>query len=91
MPLARFWQWFIATIFIVFLAPHAWTLPVQPVPALSARVIDQTGTLDASQRAALEHPQNWLLQAAGCAPLAQQRGEPRSGMGGAYPLARSPT
>ena len=37
------------------------------------------------------HPQNWLLQAAGCAPLAQQRGEPRSGMGGAYPLARSPT
>ena len=54
MPLARFWQWFIATIFIVFLAPHAWALPVQPVPALSARVIDQTGTLDASQRAALE-------------------------------------
>ena len=28
------------------------------------------------------HPQIWLCQSAGCAPLAQQRGEPRSGMGG---------
>ena len=36
------------------MGPGAWAQPVQPVPALAARVIDQTGTLDASQRAALE-------------------------------------
>ena len=36
------------------MGPSAWAQPVQPVPALAARVIDQTGTLDASQRAALE-------------------------------------
>ena len=35
------------------LAP-AWAQDVLPVPALSARVIDQTGTLDAAQRSALE-------------------------------------
>ena len=28
------------------------------------------------------HPRNWLCQAAGCAPLPKERGEPRSGMGG---------
>lgn len=32
----------------------AWAQDVLPVPALTARVIDQTGTLDGTQRAALE-------------------------------------
>jgi uncharacterized protein len=32
----------------------AWAQAVLPVPALSARVIDQTGTLDATQQASLE-------------------------------------
>jgi uncharacterized protein len=32
----------------------AWAQDLLPVPALTARVIDQTGTLDASQRSALE-------------------------------------
>jgi uncharacterized protein len=36
------------------LASAAWAQPERPVPALSARVIDQTGTLSAEQRAALE-------------------------------------
>ena len=35
-------------------AVAAWAADVQPVPALSARVIDHTGTLDPAQRAALE-------------------------------------
>lgn len=34
--------------------PPAWAQAVLPVPALTARVIDQTGTLDAAQRQALE-------------------------------------
>lgn len=38
---------------LALLAP-AWAQDVLPVPALSARVIDQTGTLDAAQRSALE-------------------------------------
>ena len=38
---------------MALLAP-AWAQDVLPVPALSARVIDQTGTLDAAQRSALE-------------------------------------
>lgn len=53
MPLAGFWQSFLAIVFAIA-AAGAWAQPVQPVPALTARVIDQTGTLDASQRAALE-------------------------------------
>jgi hypothetical protein len=32
----------------------AWAQEVQPVPALSGRVIDTTGTLDAVQKAALD-------------------------------------
>lgn len=34
--------------------PSAWAQDVLPVPALTARVIDQTGTLDAAQHSALE-------------------------------------
>ena len=43
----------------------AWAQQLQPVPALAARVIDQTGTLDASQRAALEAKLAALEQAKG--------------------------
>jgi uncharacterized protein len=31
----------------------AWAQDLLPVPALTARIIDQTGTLDAAQRGAL--------------------------------------
>ena len=54
MPLARVLQ-ALAAIFIIALSAfgvHAQGL--QPVPALTARVIDATGTLDAAQTAALE-------------------------------------
>ncbi len=37
-----------------FVAPPALAQALLPVPALTARVIDQTGTLDAAQRAGLE-------------------------------------
>ncbi|MBX3645477.1 MAG: TPM domain-containing protein [Rubrivivax sp.] len=43
----------------------AWAQDVLPVPALTARVIDQTGTLDASQRAALDAKLAAFGQAAG--------------------------
>lgn len=43
----------------------AWAQDVLPVPALSARVIDQTGTLNASQRDALEAKLAAFEQAAG--------------------------
>jgi len=43
----------------------AWAQDVLPVPALTARVIDQTGTLDASQRAALDAKLAAFEQAAG--------------------------
>ena len=38
----------------VLLPVAAWAQAERPVPALSARVIDQTGTLSAEQAAALE-------------------------------------
>jgi uncharacterized protein len=43
----------------------AWAQDLLPVPALTARVIDQTGTLDASQRAALEAKLAAFEQASG--------------------------
>lgn len=45
--------WVLAALCLV-LAAAAWAQDVQPVPALSARVIDRTGTLDAQAQAALE-------------------------------------
>lgn len=39
---------------LLFSAPATWAQDVLPVPALTARVIDSTGTLDAAQRQALE-------------------------------------
>ena len=54
MPLALVRQLWIAILVIAFstLGVHAQGL--QPVPALTARVIDTTGTLDSAQTAALE-------------------------------------
>ncbi len=43
-----------AVFFVFVLTPVALAQNVLPVPALSARVIDQTGTLDATQRQVLE-------------------------------------
>ena len=44
----------LACIFVLWLCAAAWGQDVLPVPALSGRVIDQTATLSAAQRAALE-------------------------------------
>ena len=54
MPLARIWRTLIAIVFAVAIGAGAWAQSVLPVPALTARVIDQTGTLDAAQKKALE-------------------------------------
>ncbi|MCA0242593.1 MAG: TPM domain-containing protein [Proteobacteria bacterium] len=48
------WRALVAALLLAALALGAWAQPEQPVPALSARVIDQTGTLSTAQRAALE-------------------------------------
>lgn len=50
MPL-RAWWWF-AALWLVLGA--AWAQDLQPVPELTARIIDRTGTLDAIQRQGLE-------------------------------------
>ena len=54
----------LAAWLLAVLAP-AWAQDVLPVPALTARVIDQTGTLDAAQRAALEAKLAAFEQSAG--------------------------
>ena len=46
MPLARIWRTLLAIVFAVAMGAGAWAQSVLPVPALTARVIDQTGTLD---------------------------------------------
>ena len=54
MPLALFWRALAAIVLAATLGSTAWAQSVLPVPALTARVIDQTGTLDATQKKALE-------------------------------------
>ena len=46
--------WLFALLLLAFAPLQAWAQPLQPVPALTARVIDQTGTLTAAERSALE-------------------------------------
>lgn len=54
MAATRFWR-AIAAIFLIAMAcAGAWAQGLLPVPALTARVIDQTGTLDGAQRESLE-------------------------------------
>lgn len=50
---ARLWAGLWAAL-LMLLAPAVWAQDLQPVPTLSARVIDQTGTLDAAAREALD-------------------------------------
>ena len=67
-----------ALLLALAVATGAWAQPLQPVPALSARVIDQTGTLAADEQQALEQrlaafeaeagPQIVLLMVSGTAP-----------------------
>lgn len=54
MTAARLLAAWLAAFLLVLVAGAASAQELQPVPALSARVIDQTGTLDAVQRKGLE-------------------------------------
>ncbi len=54
MPLALYWRALAALFFIAFWPWAVQAQPVLPVPALSARVIDQTATLSAADLQALE-------------------------------------
>ncbi|MGD9774807.1 TPM domain-containing protein [Diaphorobacter sp.] len=54
MPLALFLRALLAMFFMASGAPAASGQPLRAVPALQARVIDQTGTLSESQRQMLE-------------------------------------
>ena len=54
MPLALCWRALAALFFIAFWPWAVQAQPVLPVPALSARAIDQTGTLNAADLQALE-------------------------------------
>ncbi|RYF32698.1 MAG: YgcG family protein, partial [Comamonadaceae bacterium] len=54
MVTARIWRALAAVFLIAMACTGAWAQGVLPVPALTARVIDQTGTLDAAQREGLE-------------------------------------
>ena len=54
MPFVPMWKALIAIIFVVISTGTVQAQGLQPVPPLSARVIDATGTLDATQTAALE-------------------------------------
>ena len=56
-------HWLTALLLMFAAVVHA--QDVQPVPALSARVIDQTATLDAAQRQALEEQLAAYEQASG--------------------------
>lgn len=49
----RLWRWIVLCL-VAWLALPALAQGVQPIPALSARVVDQTGTLAAADVAALE-------------------------------------
>ena len=51
---ARAWLLALGLAGFLGLPGAAWSQDLQPVPALTAHVIDQTGTLDAAQRQALE-------------------------------------
>ena len=53
-PGTRVWLLALGLAGLLALPGAAWSQDVQPVPALTAHVIDQTGTLDAAQRQALE-------------------------------------
>lgn len=55
MLLAPVFNALVAIFFIAFAVPAALSQPLQPIPALTARAIDQTATLSAAELAALEN------------------------------------
>ncbi|WP_027997055.1 TPM domain-containing protein [Simplicispira psychrophila] len=55
MPLKLYWRALLAIFFIAYTALPVSAQAVLPVPALSARVIDQTHTLSASELQTLDH------------------------------------
>jgi len=63
--LSAVWALACMAVLLALAAAPAWAQDVLPVPALSARVIDQTGTLDDAQRSALEAKLAAYEQAAG--------------------------
>ena len=65
MPLARICRHFFAFIFIALGNLSAWGQALLPVPALSARVIDQSVTLTAAERSTLERQLAALEQQSG--------------------------
>lgn len=48
------WRWLLALLLLACAPLGAWSQPLQAVPALTARVLDQTGTLTPTERSALE-------------------------------------
>lgn len=54
MALPLVWRWLCACLLLALAPLQAWPQTLQPVPALTARVMDQTGTLTAAERNALE-------------------------------------
>jgi len=54
LALTRPWRTLAAMLLLAFALGAAWAQDLLPVPALTGHVIDQTGTLDAAQRQALE-------------------------------------
>jgi len=54
MLLAPIFKALVAIFFIAFAVPAALSQPLQPIPALTARAIDQTATLSAAELTALE-------------------------------------
>lgn len=65
MPITLYWQGLLAIIYIAFWPIPAAAQTVLTVPALSARVIDQTQTLSASELQALEHRLQGLQEKSG--------------------------
>ncbi|MED5620789.1 TPM domain-containing protein [Ideonella sp. BN130291] len=59
------WRAWLCALALALLAPLLHAQPVLPVPPLSARVIDQTGTLSEAQRLALENKLAAFEEAAG--------------------------
>ncbi|MFH7041258.1 YgcG family protein [Paucibacter sp. JuS9] len=57
-------RWLLATLLLALALP-AWAQELRPVPVLTARVIDQTGTLDALQVTSLENKLAAFEQQAG--------------------------
>ena len=66
MPLTQMWRAFLALLFIfIWASPFASAQSVQPVPPLTARLIDQAGILSAGQAQAIENRLRGIEDASG--------------------------